>query len=190
MIRINLLPVREAKKKASVRKQGVFLGIGAAVGLVLAILWNVAVSAQAKSKQAAIARANVELAQLKETRAEVDRYTKEKKEIERKLGVISNLEANRTGRVRILDEIATRIPERMWLEEMTLKGTEISFQGVSIDAEIVAEFLTSLSDSDLFEDVELEETSLKEQNGLKLNVFKVHGRVTSGAPAPPSAAGK
>jgi Tfp pilus assembly protein PilN len=98
--------------------------------------------------------------------------------------VISNLEKTRTGQVKVFDEIATRIPERVWLDEMSLKDGVISLSGVSIDAEIVAEFMTSLSASDLFRDVTLTETTLKEKEGLKLNAFQIEARYGVEPPTP------
>jgi Tfp pilus assembly protein PilN len=91
--------------------------------------------------------------------------------------VITRLEMNRTGQVRVLDEIAARIPERMWLEELTLKDQSLSIKGVSIDAEIVAEFLTAMSASPMFRNVELDGTAVKEDGELKLNVFSVRCQV-------------
>lgn len=193
MIRINLLPVREAKRQAGLKRQGIFLGIGAAAGVALSVCLNVAVTTQARAKEAAIREAQAELTKLQATRKEVEKYRAEKEEIERKLNVINQLERSRTGQVRILDEIATKIPDRMWLSELSLENGRMTMTGVSIDAEIVAEFMTLLADSERISDVELEETTVKQQEGLMLNVFKIQGRYGGGAPpdtgtAPPAAA--
>lgn len=190
MIRINLLPVRETKRQANLRKQGVFLGIAAAAGVCISIGLGVSVAARTSAKEAQIMTATEELKKLEKTREEVERYRAEKAEIERKLGVIANLEKTRTGQVRVLDEIATRIPERVWLDEMQLREGVISLSGVSIDAEIVAEFMTSLSASEQFRDVTLTETTLKETEGLKLNAFQIQARYgPEAAPTTPAKPG-
>jgi type IV pilus assembly protein PilN len=176
MIRINLLPVRETKRQANLRKHAVFLGLAAAVGVCISIGLGVSVAARTSAKEAQIMAATEELKKLEKTREEVERYRAEKAEIERKLGVIASLEKTRSGQVRVLDEIATRIPERVWLDEMNLREGVISLSGVSIDAEIVAEFMTSLSTSEMFRDVTLTETTLKEKEGLKLNAFQIQAR--------------
>ncbi len=180
MIKINLLPVREAKRQASIRRQGIFLGIAVGIGVLISAGLNLSVAAEAKAKQTEIAKAQADLTKLKETRAEVDRYRKEKEEIERKLLVISRLDKNRTGQVRILDEVATRIPERMWIEKLTFKDSEMLVKGVSIDAEVVAEFLSALSESPLISDVELEGTTVQDTNGLLLNKFSVRCKLALG----------
>ena len=98
---------------------------------------------------------------------------KEQEEIEGKLSIIQTLESSRTGPVRIMDEIATRIPKRLWLTKLSMKGGVLRLEGMSLDAEIVAAFMTSLAESPIIEKVELEETKLEDKEGLKLNTFKV-----------------
>ena len=176
MIRINLLPVRETKRQANLRKHAVVLGLAAGVGVCISIGLGVSVAARTSAKETQILTATEELQKLEKTRQEVERFRAEKAEIERKLGVIASLEKTRTGQVKVLDEVATRIPERVWLDEMQMREGVISLSGVSIDAEIVAEFMTSLSASDLFRDVTLTETTLKEKEGLKLNAFQIQAR--------------
>jgi type IV pilus assembly protein PilN len=173
MIRINLLPVRETKRQANVRQQAILLGVTAIGAVALCLLFHVLQQSQISSKTAEVQRAKAELASLQVVRDQVKRYTKEKNEIETKLQVIANLEASRSGPVRIMDEIATRIPKRMWLTDLSMQAGELRLEGVSLDAEIVAAFLTGLSESPLIDDVELEETLLQETEGLKLNTFKL-----------------
>ena len=90
--------------------------------------------------------------------------------------------------MRIMDEIATRIPKRLWLTKLVMRGGELRLEGVSLDAEIVAAFLTGLEESELIHQVELEETRLEEKDGLKLTSFKVRTAYQF-APAGTSSAG-
>ncbi len=176
MIRINLLPVREARRKANLRQQGALLGVAALAGVLVAAGLQLKISASISAEQTRVAAAEKELAQLEKTLKEVERFRKEKEEIERKLEVIARLERSRSGPVRILDEVATRMPERMWLTDMTLAGGELSLGGFGIDNETVAAFLTSLEDSEFISNVQLEKTELQENKGLKLNEFRIKAR--------------
>jgi type IV pilus assembly protein PilN len=176
MIRINLLPVREAKRQAGLRKQGVLIGAAAGGGVAVCVLLHLMVAGQIAAEQRRIQEATVQLKQLEETRAEVEKFREEEKEIERKLGVIQKLERDRTGQVLALAQISDVIPKRMWLTNLTVKGADVSMKGISLDAEIVAEFLTKLESSPMFEDVELDETTLEEAYGLKLNAFKIRSK--------------
>ena len=104
-----------------------------------------------------------------------------KTELEHKIEVISTLPNNQRGPVRIMDEIAMRIPKRMWLTELTMDQGVLTLEGESLDAEIVAAFLTSLAESELISDVELEATRLEEREGLKLNSFSITSRYQHGS---------
>lgn len=189
MIRINLLPVREARRQAGLRQQALMLG-GAALAAVLICGWlQYSVGARQAEEQERIGQARAELKGLEQTRKQVERFRKEKEEIERKLDVIAKLERSRQGPVRVMDEIASRIPKRMWLTEMSMSGGELKLQGVSLDAEIVAAFLASLSESALLQAVELDETRLAEHEGLRLNSFKIHSRYAGGGGVEAAAAG-
>ncbi len=183
MIRVNLLPVREARRQAGIRQQAMILGVSAGVGLLVCIWLQVSLASKQSAQQRQIAAAKAELKELDATRTQVERFRKEREEIERKLKVIADLEKNRTGPVRVMDEIATRIPKRMWLTEFSMNAGVLKLEGVSLDAEIVAAFLTSLEESPLISNVELEGTRLEERDGLKLNTFSVSSRYEHGMAA-------
>jgi type IV pilus assembly protein PilN len=189
MIRINLLPVREARRKANLRQQGGLLAAAVLAGLAASAMLHVRIVASISAERTRVAAAEKELAELEKTLKEVERFRKEKEEIERKLAVIDRLERSRTGPVRILDEVATRMPERMWLTDMKLSGGELSLGGYGIDNETIAAFLTSLEDSEFISNVQLEKTELQENKGLKLNEFRIKARdatVVQTAAATPS----
>jgi type IV pilus assembly protein PilN len=182
MIRINLLPVREARKAAGLRKQVAILGIAACVGVVISIGVHANLASARSKQQRMISAARAELQELEKTRKEVERFRQEREEIERKLNVIQNLQTSREGPVRVMDEIATRIPARVWLTELTMDNGMLNMKGVSLDAEIVAAFLTSLSESSMISNVELAGTQLKEKDGLKLNTFEIGCRYAVAEP--------
>ena len=181
MIQVNLLPVREARRQAGIRQQAMILGLSAGLGLLVCVWIHVSIAAKQNTQQRQIAAAKSELKELEATRALVERFRSEREEIERKLKVIADLEMNRTGPVRIMDEIAMRIPKRMWLTEIKMKEGVMTLEGMSLDAEIVASFLTSLAESALISDVELEATRLEERDGLKLNTFEISSRYRHGS---------
>ena len=174
MIQVNLLPVREARRQANMRQQMLVLAVAAGIGALVCVWLQISVSSSQAAEDRRIQQARVELKELEGVKQQVERFRKEKDEIEKKLAVINTLERARQGPVRLMDEIATRIPKRIWLTEMSMSGGTLQLQGVSLDAEIVAAFLASLAESDLISNVELDETRLTETDGLKLNSFKIH----------------
>jgi type IV pilus assembly protein PilN len=176
MIKINLLPVREARRKANLRQQGILLGIALIAAVLVCGGLHTAIAASISSERGRVVAAQTELKKLEETLKQVERFRKEKEDIERKLRVIKRLEESRSGPVRIMDEIATRIPDRMWLKNMSLRNGLLEIDGYSIDNEVIAAFMTSLEDSKYLSDVELQSSQLTESKGLNLNEFKIQCR--------------
>jgi type IV pilus assembly protein PilN len=185
MIRINLLPVREARRKAGLRQQVLLLAGAAAFGLVGALVLHLSVEARISSTRGRIAHAEAEFAKLQETLAQIEEFRARKEEIQRKLTVIAELEKSRTGPVRILDEIATRIPDRLWLSHLSMRNGVVELRGYGLDNEIIAAFMTSLEESEFMTSVELVETHLEldSKKTLKLNSFKIRSRDTRYVPA-------
>ena len=96
MIRINLLPVREARRAANMRQQALLLGGAIGIAALTCVWMHVSIKGQQADEQRRIAEAQVELKSLDATRKKVEQFRKEKEEIERKLQVIATLENLRT----------------------------------------------------------------------------------------------
>ncbi len=175
MIRINLLPVREARRQARQLRQGMYLATALGVGVLLSLGLHTWMTSHVRSQRALLVSKEAELKRLEETQKEVKAFEQEKADIEAKLAVIAQIEKARIGPVKLMDTVATQIPKRVWLTEMKAHEGALEMQGRSLDAEIVAEFLTSLENSEMIEKVELQETQLKELEGLKLNTFRLKG---------------
>lgn len=189
MIRINLLPVREARRKADLRQQMLMIGASAVASLVLAAGAQQFVRSQISATNERIEQLNTQLAQFKPQQEKVDAYKAKKADIEQKLQVIERLEKSRSGPVHILDELASRTPERVWLTTMKASDGRIELEGMSLDNELVAQFLTDLNASPYFANVELKKTELQTVDALKLNTFRIVAQLESpDAPAPPAAA--
>ncbi len=180
MIRINLLPVRESHRQAVIRQQGMLIGLAAAVGLVVVVGLHLSIEARISTARSRVQAAEAEFAKLKGTLEKIEVYKKRKEEIQRKLAVITELERARSGPVRILDEIATRIPDRLWLTNLSLKSGLLQLTGYGLDNEIIAAFMTSLGESEFLSNVELVETHLESKKGLRLSSFKIRSRDTRG----------
>jgi type IV pilus assembly protein PilN len=179
MIEINLLPVREARRKADLRQQALLL-VGTLVGSLALSgavhAWMLARGVAARSQTKALEK---EIEKFSTQLQQVEDFRRKKSEIEKKLAVIDRLDRSRSGPVHVLDELATHTPERVWLTNVRSQDGAISIDGMSLDNELVALFLTALNDSPYFDAVELEESELVERDRLKLNSFKVKARLTT-----------
>jgi type IV pilus assembly protein PilN len=174
MIEINLMPHREARKIAELRQTVALLVLGLILcggGIFFA---STGISGKLERAEISVSQLEAAIEQYKPQQKQVSSFRKKREDLENKLDVISGLEAQRTGPVRLLAEISNLVPERLWLEALSTKGSDVSMEGSSIDTGIVADFLRSLNRSKYFSDIDLKRTqSGKEVDGVKLVNFKI-----------------
>lgn len=177
MIRINLLPAEEAQRAAG-RRQDMLVGGGAVavvIGtLLLAHTWQAARIASANRE---MSRLGAELTKIQGPYAEVTHIDQQKRELRDKLRVIAELEAKKTGPVHVLQDLSSAAPEKLWLTDFAESGGTIKLSGLGIDEQTVADFLRKLGTSPYFRSVDLEETSLVDQDGLKQRKFSIKAQV-------------
>jgi type IV pilus assembly protein PilN len=178
MIRINLLPVREARRKANLMQQAAIMGATVLVTLIGIGAFHWSMLHRVSAAQARLAAMNHEIDKYKPQIAQVEEFRARKAAILQKLDVIKRLDRARSGPVHVLDELATRAPDRLWLTKLAAKDGQITLTGLSLDNEIIATFLTSLNSSPYFQNVELGESKLAEKDGLRLNNFTIHAKLT------------
>jgi type IV pilus assembly protein PilN len=179
MIEINLLPVREERRKADLHQQGVLLLATVIGSMVLVGGYHAFLRSSVSSARDGTRQLQRQIDAFGPQLKQVEGFRTAKAEIEQKLSVIEDLDRSRSGPIRVLDELASHTPERVWLTKLETGAAGVGIEGVSLDNELVALFLTALGESPYFEDVELEETELLEQEGLKLNEFRLRARLVT-----------
>jgi len=172
MIKINLLPVREWKKREAVRRQlSIFLlsMVLLAVGLfALGMTLQGKVNSQRKELKALQARK----AKLTYVNRKIAAVQKKKEEVENKFEAIEKLQNGRTFAVRLLDDVATSLPiNRVWLRKLALKNNLMEVSGVALDNHTVALFMRRLETSPYCQNVSLKNTKRTEIDGHALMEF-------------------
>lgn len=189
MLKINLLPVREARRKADLRQYlmllllVVIVTVGG-IGLVHSRLQD-----QIDRSTLRITQMEADIEQFKPQLEQVAAFKKRKAELEKKIDVIDGLDRARSGPIMLMSELATRTPDRLWLTGLVTKNGRITLKGESLDNEIVALFLRALGESEYFDDVDLDSTKLgSDRSGLKLVTFVVQAELVG--PRPPKGKNK
>lgn len=165
-MRINLLPREKVKKKSPYLDQGVFtlLSVSLAILIVIGIWVYLQRSADALDKK--ILDTKNELQKLKKDEEKIAEHKKNTAVLEQKVKVIEQLEENKSGPAKNLASLATGIvPGRMWFNTLKCQGPKLALEGVAVDNETIAQFMTNLEDSPEFENVELqfaEETKVED----------------------------
>lgn len=176
MIRINLLPVRAAQKKARLQGQLIVLVLSLVVtGLICGGLYA-SVAVKISSEKNEIAQIDKEIKRLKKTLGEVAQFKKLQKEFQGKLDVLATLKEKKTGPVHLLDELSRVLPDKLWIDSFKESKGAISIKGVGLNEETVARFMRELEASPYYKQVDLKVTEQTKKSGLKLQKFDISCR--------------
>ncbi|MGD0584420.1 MAG: PilN domain-containing protein [Oryzomonas sp.] len=190
MIRINLLPVRAAKKKESAVQQitifCVSLLLMAAVVMCLYLVKRVQVS----SAQNDIASANARIMELKKKIGKLEELKTLKDQVKKKLDVLVQLRKNKTGPAERLSTLSDITPEQLWLTAYTENGSDIKLSGVAYTEELIATFMRSLEASANYTGVELVVSEQLDAGGTKLKKFELTCKLKAPVVPQPEAAPK
>lgn len=174
MIEINLLPHREARRKAELRQMLVACAIAAGVLLLGIYLAESGIRNQRAYAEASVEQLESDLARYKPQEAKLAEFKKTRAQLREKLAVIRGLDAARTGPVRILEEVRVQTPARLWLTRLRTEGDAITLEGASLDNSVVADFLRNLNGSNHFHNVDLDKTETgHEVDGVELVNFVI-----------------
>ena len=180
MIRINLLPIGRRPVEEKIRKEiSVFF---------LLIFFSVAVMAyfhidhtrQIKRINDEKKTLDKEIRRYQDRQKQLDALKKKENIMKQKLKVIDNLRQNRDLPVRVLDELAVRIPsDKMWIKSLSQKGGILTLTGVARGNETVAQFMEELAKSPYIDAsaVVLKQSRQVTIQGYKLKNFNLSAKI-------------
>lgn len=170
MIKINLLPYRDERKKELIKLQAVFVAVPMLlVIMVFVVLW-ITNNAMISSTEKDILLIKKQIADCTLKMKEIEDYKLKKDVLLKKMDVISNLQKGKDGPVHLLDELATCIPGNIWLTSVSQKGTVLELEGSALDNIAVSNYMINLGKSPYLRDVDLktimDQTTEKAKNIL------------------------
>jgi len=164
MIRINLLgQVRPKATKQSVPLEStlqILLGVAAlAIALIVLSVTYYSQKKQLDDTNAHINALKAEKASLQQIKSEVDRFEAQKAALQTQIGVIENLQKNRTGAQELLQMVANTVVrvDQLWLTSLERKGDSLNIAGEAGSVNSVANFITQLKRSGYFDKIEIQE---------------------------------
>ncbi len=177
MIRINLIPFRQVRKKENIRQQLSLYLLSFIVLFLIVTACNFYLANRVKGLKTKVDTTRLELAKYQKINKEIAAIKKKLSILEKKVDVIMRLETRRGEPVNLMDSLTGLVVEkRMWLTSFKTKGTSINLKGVALDNQTVADFMLRLQVSTLFSSVNL--NTLKQEkagtSGLKLMGFVIN----------------
>lgn len=184
MIRINLLPHREAKRKGRRQQFYVLLGL---VSVLAGLIWFLGYSIVNRQ----IAAQNEKNEFLKREIASLDKEIDEIKKIQEQTNallarkrVIEALQANRTETVHLFNELAKQVPEGIYLRTLAQTGPKITISGYAQSNARITTLMNNLDESPLLEQSTLVETKAESVANRRLNAFNITTAITRQTAAP------
>ena len=145
MIRINLLPHREAKRKQKQAAFAALMALGGLLGAALVLMvggYNASQISTQNQRNDVLKQANAELD------VKIKKIANLKSEIEAlkaRQQAVEDLQGDRNQPVYLLDELVRQTPEGVYLKSFKQDGQKVLLIGVAQSQERVAELLRNLS---------------------------------------------
>lgn len=176
MIKINLLPHREAKRKLKKAAFLALMALSAVAGIVVIIIvggYNASRISIQNERNAVLTRANADL----DTKiAEIATLKQEIEALKARQQAVEDLQGDRNQPVYLLEELVKQTPPGVYLKSFKQEGQSVTMVGNAQSQERVAEMLRNLSaGSPWLEKPLLGEVKLVglagSKNGKKVNEF-------------------
>jgi type IV pilus assembly protein PilN len=174
MIHINLLPVRQIRKKIEARNKVIGLGLTFLVVLILLGAVSLGLGFKVGELKASIASLQKEKAKYQTTINQIEQLKKDQALLETKLNTISQLKKGSQLTVRVMDELAKLTPSsRLWINSMSFNGSILRISGIALDNATIADFMETIVTSPFFATAELSGTSTTGYQGRQLKSFSL-----------------
>ena len=201
MIRVNLLPHREEKRKRRQQQFGVLAGLAAVVGLVVAGGVWLFLDQQETQQRANVAYMKAEIDKLDKQIEEIRKIREETASLLAKKQVVEGLQSNRSEPVQLLDQLLRQLPEGVFLKAIKQVGPKVNVIGYAQSNARVSTLMRNLGASPYLENpelVEIKAVPAPDKSGNRVNEFSMNisikraraedatGAAAKGAPGKPT----
>jgi type IV pilus assembly protein PilN len=184
MIRINLLPHREEKRKARRQQFYALLGLVAMAAGVIWFLGFSAINRYISIQEGKNAYIEKEIVDLKKQIEEISKLKEETDALLKRKQVIETLQGNRAETVHVFDELLRRVPDGVRITNFVENGPLFDITGESVSEARVSTLMRNLEDSPLFQQATpVEIRSITAPNGRPIYSFQMKMSIERPAPA-------
>lgn len=181
MIRINLLPHRELKRRERRQQFYVVSGLMVLAGLAVGVLVHSVIAGYVERQErrndifkTEIRKLDGEIAEIKRLREQIDALLARKQ-------VIESLQTTRAQSVHLLNELGTRLPDGVFLKSIKQTGAKIALAGYAQSNSRVSHLMRNLDESPFFEQPNLIEVKTANLNNRRVSEFALNVGIESPA---------
>ncbi len=178
MIRINLLPHREEKRRAR-QMQFVALSIvSLALGALVWALVHVAISTQISYQERRNDYLKQETLILDRQIAEIKKLREQTKSLLERKDAVEKLQSDRSRVVHLMDQMLKILPEGVYIKSIKQNGDAINLVGYAQSNARVSTLMRAIEDSAWLESPALVEIHAASANGARVNEFTLTFNLT------------
>ena len=180
MIRINLLPLGRRPVEERIRREISAFFLLLFFSLIIMAYFHVGHTREINRITTEKMNLEKDIRRYQQRQKQLDDLKKQEKVLKQKLAVIDTLMKNRDLPVRILDELAVRIPsDKLWIKNLTQRGNILTLTGVARGNETIAQFMEALAKSPYIDPngVDLKQSRQVDIQGYKLKNFNLTARI-------------
>ncbi|WP_374486906.1 PilN domain-containing protein [Zoogloea sp.] len=174
MIRINLLPHREEKRKARRQQFALFAALVAIAGLVVWFIGHSVLAGYVDSQDAKNAFLKQEIAALDKEIVEIRGLREQAEALLSRKQVIESLQTNRTETVQLFNELVRQMPEGVYLKTLKQAGLKINLTGYAQSNARVSTLMRNLEASPSLEHADLVEVKAAILNNRRVSEFNLN----------------
>jgi type IV pilus assembly protein PilN len=190
VIRINLLPHREEKRRARSRQFYALVGLVVVLGAAIWLLGFTVLNGYLNSQQATNDFLKGQIASLDK---EIDEIKKLKEQTEALLArkqVIESLQANRAETVHLFNELARQMPTGIYLKSVKQSARMITLNGYSQSSARVSTLMRNLDETQLLEKPDLVEIKAATVDKRRVSEFTLNVKLEERTGETGTASGK
>jgi type IV pilus assembly protein PilN len=191
MIRVNLLPHREEKRKRRQQQFAVLAGLAGLAGAVVAAGVWVFLDQQETQQRANVAYMKAEIDKLDKQIEEIRKIREETASLLAKKQVVEGLQSNRSEPVQLLDQLLRQLPEGVYLKSIKQAGPKVNILGYAQSNARVSTLMRNLGASPYLENpelVEIKAVPAPDKSGNRVNEFNMNISIKRAQAEEPKAA--
>ncbi len=178
MIRINLLPHREIKRKQQQRQFFIALGVVAGIGATVWFATHSYLSGQFEEQNGRNSYLESEIASLDKQIEEIKKVQEQTTALLQRKKIVESLQANRAETVYLLDQLVRQLPDGVYLKGIQQKGNKVAVNGFAQSNARVSTFMRNLESSPYLEKPSLVEIHAVTDKASRLSEFTLSVSLT------------
>jgi type IV pilus assembly protein PilN len=178
MIRVNLLPHREMRRRHQQQHFFVMLGFVLAIGAATWFVVHSYLNDRLDEQNARNAYLSSEIAKLDKEIEEIKKLKEQTAALLARKKVVETLQSNRSEAVHLLDQLARQLPDGVYLKAIKQQGNKVSINGYTQSQARVSTLMRNLEASQHLENPSLIEIKAVTLGSARINEFTMTIAIT------------